>query len=100
MPEQQATNLCYRCGLPVPTENNAVLLEYLTVFTESTAVARLFSSCHLFPIKQGDEIICKGDPDFAQYLPGQPRDHSCLYDWKREATIRKAFQRIKEMAKQ
>lgn len=99
MYEREVRDFCDKCGLPVPNENDAVLLKLLTIFP-SRSVVTLFSTRprHLLPVVHGRREICKGTPEVAQYLEGQPRDYSCLYDPRKEVILRTAFKKMREEA--
>jgi len=82
LPSQLA---CDKCGLSVPTHNDATFLE---AFMSGDMSMLLFSQPrHLLPTEE-----CEGSPSRAQYIEGQPRDtRGRPYDESREAATREAY---------
>lgn len=95
--EDEEVGCCAICGFDVPPRNDAVRLELLAKFHDkSLAVVFSTRSRHLFPVIHGNKRVCKGTPDMAQYLEGQPRDFSSPYDPKKETPLREAFKKMRE----
>jgi len=94
--DREVGGCCNKCGLEVLPENDAVLLELTAIYSGQSVVV-LFSNRprHLFPVVHGTRVVCKGSPEMAQYLEGQPRDYSYLYDPGKEAVLREAFKKMR-----
>lgn len=84
------TQVCDKCGEPVPDNNNACLLDlYLGNNWMIFAQPR-----HLLPTEN-----CEGSPSRAQYLEGQPKDTRSEYPYENyyEKRVRLAYETMQQL---
>lgn len=80
---------CDKCSTPVPSTNDAGLLDAL--LQREPILAFTLPPRHLLPVEQDGETVCPGSPSRAQYLEGQPRDPRYPYRPEAEAPYRQAY---------
>ncbi len=71
---------CDKCDLPVPFENNAVLVD---MEIRGVGIEHLLAiGRHMLPVYENGQMICEGSPSRAQYIEGQPRDERSSYPYR------------------
>ncbi len=95
---------CDKCGGQVALENDATQLRAEYIESESPVGAALLGlfgvARHLFPVLEGEQVVCEESPSVAQYLEGQPRDIRPQYPYlpEDEQRWREAYERLQWMA--
>lgn len=94
-------NLCDKCGLPVPFENDMTQVMAATGLEGAELIPSLWYSRHFLPVVDEDgTVVCKGSPSRAQYLEGQPRDtRGYPYYPELESVYRMAWAKVQGQAK-
>ena len=90
--------ICDKCGKSIEPGQCALALTMLEAYGKlPTAFEYLaYSTRHILPTEE-----CEGSPSRAQYLEGQPRDtREYPYVPEREASFRKAYAKLQEVAGQ
>ena len=86
----ETTELCDKCGKPVPRENNTAYILYLAF--EDPRAALFGPPRHFLPVVEEGELVCEGSPSRAQYIEGQPRDRRGYpYDESVEPFFREGY---------